>query len=112
MDNSNEKKCPACQAPVAETAYFCPNCGKVLREKPPSTSIWKQIVVYAVSLFAPPFGLWYAWKYLRQPEKISKYIGLTAIILTVISVVITVQIGQQFMNQVDQSLNSYESLNF
>jgi hypothetical protein len=97
-------------APTA--AYFCANCGKSLRNKPPPTSLSKQMVVYAVSFFLPPFGFWYAWMYFKEPDGKSKKIGAVAMILTIISIILSVWITEAFVNSVDQSLDSLNGRNF
>ena len=98
--------CPSCFAAVPADAFFCPKCGKNLKTRPVSNSIFNQIVVYLVSILLPPFGLWYAWKYLKQPDPLSKRIGIAAVVLTVISIIVTVWITKAFINSINSSLNS------
>lgn len=72
----------------------------------PSASLSRQIAVYFVSLFLPPFGLWHAWKYLKEKDSRSKRIGIAALILTIISILITIWFTERFMNSISQTLNS------
>lgn len=109
MDSSTETICPSCLAAVAADAYFCPNCGKALKNKPTSASVSRQIIVYAVSLFLPPFGLWYVWKYLRQADKKSKIIGAAALVLTIVSTIMTMWATKAMLDSINQSINA---LNF
>lgn len=81
--------CPSCKTEVSILDFFCPVCGKKLKEKPLSTSISKQIFIYLLSTLLPPLGLWPAIKYLRQGDNKSKKIGIIAIVLTIISIIIT-----------------------
>src|SRR5438552_17873142 len=83
------RTCPSCKTLTYAVYFFCPTCGKQLRAKPLSTSIGKQIGIYLLSFFVPPFGLWPAFKYLTQKEMKAKIVGLVAIILTILSLVIT-----------------------
>lgn len=99
-------KCKECGREISDEALACPNCGKPQRNKPPSVSLSRQIIVYLVSLFLPPFGLWYAWKYLKQKDGKSKKIGIAAIILTVISIIFTIWFIEGFVNLINQILNS------
>ncbi len=98
--------CPACRQPVNPDFYFCPNCGKKLRSKPLSTSIWTQAWIYFVSVLLPPLGLWPAVKYVRSDDKKARTIGIVAILLTVIGIIIAVWYTIGFINQLNQSINS------
>ena len=97
--------CPGCKQLIVVSDYFCPNCGKKIKDKPQSTSIPRQIFVYLLSFLLPPLGLWPAVKYLKQKEEKSRMIGFVAIILTVISIAITVWLSVGFMNVFNQQLN-------
>jgi len=101
----NQINCRYCGANILRDDYFCPSCGKKLKDKPLSTGIWKQIYVYLLSFLLPPLGLWPAVKYLRQPDEKSRMIGFVAIVVTIISIAITVWFGLGFMNTFNQQLN-------
>jgi uncharacterized membrane protein YqaE (UPF0057 family) len=111
MENKSELICPSCKSTVSVDAYFCPNCGKQLKDKPPATTLSKQIIIYSVSLFLPPFGLWYAWKYLKYGDYKSRKIGIIAVILTIISILITIWLTEGFISSATQSLNEINNLN-
>jgi uncharacterized OB-fold protein len=102
--------CPACGSTAPSSANFCPNCGKRLRTTPPGTSVLKQIVVYLVSFFIAPFGLWYAWKYLKQEESKSKIIGIVAVALTLVSVSISIWAMAGLFSSISQALKSLNGL--
>lgn len=90
--------CKYCDFTVAENFYFCPNCGKKIKEPPLSTSISKQIYIYAISIIFPPLGLWPGIKYLLDKNPKAKVIGIVAIILTTVSLIITIQLTLSFLN--------------
>lgn len=100
-----DQTCPSCHTVIVETSYFCPNCGKKLKDKPLSTSAIKQVGVYLISLFFPPFGLWPAVKYLKQEDGKSKTIGGVAILLTLLSIMITILIVANIMTSLSKILN-------
>lgn len=100
-----QKLCPFCHFPIIETFFFCPNCGKKLKEVPPATTIAKQIGIYALSVFLPPLGLWPGIKYLMQPDQKAKTIGMVAIVLTLVSTLVTVWIALSMVNQINQTFN-------
>jgi len=97
--------CIYCKGGISLSDYFCPNCGKKLKEKLLSTTFSKQLLIYLVSFFLPPLGIWPAIKYLRQQDEKSKKIGLTAIFLTIISIVATSWLTISFINSFDKEFN-------
>jgi len=90
---------------MSDEALACPNCGKPQRNNPPLVSLSRQIIVYSVSLFLPPFGLWYARKYLKQKDSKSRKIGVAALILTIASAIVTIWLTEGVMNSISQTLN-------
>lgn len=109
-----QKTCKYCGFAVSDNFYFCPNCGKKLIEPPLSTSIGKQIGIYALSFFLPPLGLVPGFRYLRQKDSKSKIVGLIAILLTLVSIIITIKLalnlvtyplGLESVNQMQQLQN-------
>jgi predicted amidophosphoribosyltransferase len=84
-----EPSCPQCHTPVRPTDFFCSNCGKKLKAKPLSTTIATEIMYYIGSLALPPLGYWWGIKYLKQPDAVSKRIGILCIVITTISFIVT-----------------------
>ncbi len=103
--NLEDRFCPSCGAKAPADAVFCPHCGKPLQEPQLSTSIGKQIIIYLVSFFLPPFGLAWTFKYLRQENKKAKIIGLVSLILTIAAVIVGIWAIFGFMNGLNSSLN-------
>jgi len=108
--------CAYCKGNISSSDYFCPHCGKKLKEKPLSTTFGRQLLVYLLSVFLPPLGIWPAIKYLRQQDKKSKKIGLAALFLTIASIVITSWLTISFINSfrkgLDNQLNLYQGIDF
>jgi hypothetical protein len=97
--------CPNCEQNILEDYFFCPNCGKKLKDKPLSVSIGRQILIYLFSFFLPSLGLWPAVKYLKQKDQKSKMIGLVAITLTIVATIITVWFSLDIVNEFNKQLN-------
>jgi hypothetical protein len=98
--------CPTCQTPIQKEFNFCPHCGKKFHEPPQATGFGRQLVVYLVSFFLPPLGLWPGIKYLKQPDKKSRIIGWITIILTALSIVISVWLTMAMLEQYSKILDS------
>jgi len=110
MDSSLGMPCSSCHVQVMPSANFCPNCGNPLRTMPPPTSVSRQIIVYLVSFFIAPFGLWYAWKYLKQNDKKSKIIGWIAIALTLAAVAVAIWTMAGLIGTINQLFNALNGL--
>jgi hypothetical protein len=108
--------CPECKTIISSSDYFCPNCGKKIKDKPLQTTLLKQLSIYFISFFLPPLGVWPGIKYLRQGDEKSKKIGLIAIFLTIISIVIagwlTTNLINSFNKELNNQLNLYQGLDF
>ncbi len=110
----DKQLCRFCNTPVSDNFFFCPTCGKKLHE-PPITMV-KQIGIYALSILLPPLGLWPGLKYVFQKDEKTKMVGIIAIILTIISTIVTLWL---FMNTITgitsgigSPLNQYQNLGY
>lgn len=97
--------CPACQFQLNQGWYFCPNCGKALKDKVPVVTVGKQIIIYLVSFFLAPLGLGWGLKYVRSKDTNVRLIGVMSIILTVVSVVGILILFKSFADQYSKMLN-------
>lgn len=101
-----QAQCPFCKFPVSENFLFCPNCGKKIKSPPLSITIGKQIYLYLISIFLPPFGLFPGIKYASQPDRERKIIGFTLITLTILSTAATAWFTINFMSILNTTLNT------
>ncbi len=90
--------CKYCGLPISTNFYYCPTCGKKLIQPPLSTSLGKQIKLYAISFFLPPFGLWPSIKYILDNNEKAKIIGLVGVVLTIVSLAITISLVASMLN--------------
>lgn len=108
--------CSRCHLPVLEDFYFCPHCGKKFKDPPVSTSVFKQLGIYVISILLPPLGLFPGIKYLKQENPKAKIIGSVAIILTVVSIIITSWIALDMISHFNANFNTqlqqYQNLNY
>lgn len=106
METAFQIFCPKCKAEVSAEAYFCPNCGTALRSRQADTSVPKQILIYFVSFFLAPFGLGYAFSYLKQADRKSKMIGAVSLILTIASILAVIFLAKVFLQQEYSAINA------
>ena len=112
MEENIQTTCPNCKNQVLPIDIFCPACGKKLKNGEFSTGIQKQIGVYLLSFFLPPFGLFPAIKYLRQADSKSKTIGAIALALTAISILITISLTKLALGTFESQLQIYQGIGF
>lgn len=106
MDSSPQLLCKYCSHPVTPEEYFCPNCGKKIKDKPPATTAAEQAKVYIISLVFWPFGAIYIWRYLRQKDAKSRAIGWIALIITVVIGILVIWTTKIFIDEFNKQLNS------
>jgi len=106
--------CPFCSTPLDATAFFCPVCGKNVKEKPIATGFLIQIGLYLVSVLLPPFFLFWTIKYLKSKDPMAKQIGLISLGLTTISLIaaifLTISLFNTISKGVNLQLNQYQDI--
>ena len=105
MDATDTSICSFCGNQIPTDAFFCPRCGKQVKEAPLSTSVFTQTWIYLVSVLLPPLGLWPGVKYFKHSDPRAKQIGIVAIVLTVASLVITTWLTISFLNSYLNDIN-------
>jgi hypothetical protein len=97
--------CSACQFKILDDWFFCPNCGKNIKEKITEISVSKQILIYAVSFFLAPLGLGWGLKYIGSKNKKIKTVGMISIALTIASIILMMLSLKGFVDQYVKTLN-------
>jgi len=107
MDNTpTHFACPSCGALSPATENFCSRCGAPLKREDRSMSTKKLVIVYLISFFLAPFGLGYAYSYLKKTDPKARRVGIIVIVLTVVAVVLMIWISGVFTHWEYQSINS------
>lgn len=101
--------CFSCGVTVFPTDKFCPNCGIALATEQ-SFSLSKQVWIYFVSIFLPPFGFIWTVKYIRSPNQKLKKIAVISTILTVVSIIINIWFLGSILFGVQQQMSQIQSL--
>lgn len=98
--------CASCGAVVPINYTFCPNCGKPLTYKPLSTTVFSQIWIYGISVFLPPMGFWPGVKYFKSSDPKAQKMGMIAIVLTVVSTILSIWLTFYFVQSYLGDINS------
>ena len=108
MENAS---CHFCQFKTQSGWFFCPNCGKELKEKVLVVSVSKQILIYSVSFFLAPLGLGWGIKYVRSKDKKIRNIGIISIALTILAIILMIGVTMNFINQYSNLINGVGNYN-
>lgn len=109
MGPTSQTRCPKCGEGISEKDIFCSHCGFELKPQAIDISVAKQALIYCVSFFLAPFGLHYAFTYLKQRDEKAKLIGVASLVLTVIAIAIGVIVVRQFFSQMYGQLDLLNS---
>lgn len=98
--------CKYCGKPVVAEQYFCPFCGKKLKNPPVSMSLRSLVWLFVLSTILPPLGIGLTIRYIKAEDEKAKRIGWISLIVTAIAVVVMVLLSISAMNSATQQINS------
>ena len=98
--------CKYCSLPISREDFFCPHCGKKLKDKPVSLGILSLSWLFILSTLVPPFGIGLTIRYIRAEDERARIIGWVSLGITVFALVTTVWISIGLMNTINQQMNS------
>lgn len=81
-----------------------------MRQPPLSTSFSTQITLYIKSLLLPPFGFLWGYRYLRQSDNVSKYVGIFTLLITAIEIIWIINTTVSMVNLVNQQVTQQMNL--
>ena len=97
--------CKYCSQPITPLDYFCPNCGKKLKDKPVSLGIWALIWLFILSAFLPPLGFGLTLRYIRSEDSTARIVGWISVIVTVVAIILAVVWTKSAMDSFSKTLN-------
>lgn len=97
--------CKYCKSPTQENFYFCPNCGKKLKEPPFKFSLAKSITIIIAAFLLPPFGIIPGVKYFLKDDKRAQFVGLITIGVTIIATGLMIIITSRVINYYKEAYN-------
>ena len=100
--------CPTCGNILTPDNIFCPKCGTKVSDSAGRVSFGKQISIYSMSLFLPPFGLIWTFKYLNDPNR--RIVGFIAGAITIISLILTVWLTMGFFQGIQSQMSQYSNV--
>lgn len=110
MEEPIKSECKQCKLAILDSYYFCPNCGKKLKEPPFKFSWGKTIAIIIGAILVPPFGLIPGIKYLFKDDVKAQIIGVITIVLTFIITGVLIIYSINLFKQVTQQINQTQGL--
>jgi hypothetical protein len=108
--------CPFCSAQIGTQAFFCPVCGKKIKDKPLAVDLKTKVLLYGVSILLPPLGLGWTIRYVRSADSEAKKMGIISLVLTVVSLLaavgVTMVYVQSLTKQINEMVNQYQNLEY
>jgi len=113
-ETSRAPVCVFCHQPILSQYYFCPNCGEKINLAPLSTTPLSQAWIYIFSIVLPMIFFifitkWPGVKYYKSKDKQTHLIGQIAIVLIILSTILTIYFGYVWTERMIQS--SIDSVN-
>ena len=106
MDANPEVKipCPNCHNPIEKAVFYCPICGKKVKEKPVSTGFWPVFGLFTLSVLLPPLNIPLSFKYLRSTDPKAKTFGWVSIALMTSALIIITIWSIKIVNEVNRQV--------
>lgn len=97
--------CKFCKSPTQESFYFCPNCGKKIKEPPFKFSLAKAITVIVAAFLIPPFGIIPGVKYFLKDDRRAQFVGLITIAVTILATGLMIIVTSRVLNYYKDAYN-------
>jgi hypothetical protein len=118
--SGNMVECPFCKNKIEAKVFFCPICGKKVREKPVSTKFWPVLWLFFLTILLPPLNIGLTIKYMKSADAKAKRIGLISLIVMIAVLVVAVvstfyvtkYVSDQVNQQVGQQLKQYQNYGY
>ena len=101
--------CPKCKKEIDSEAKFCQFCGYKIVAESAVLSTAQKIKIYFLSVVLTPLGLYWFFKYLRNPNLQNRMVGYIALVLTLVSLVVTIIVTSSYISSLNTYINNYGS---
>ena len=98
--------CKFCSAPVSRDDFFCPHCGKKLKEKAVSLDFLPIVWLFVLSTLLPPFGIGLTFSYIKTEDGRAKIVGWVSLVLTIMAFVGTLMLAKSMMDTINQQIGT------
>lgn len=97
--------CKYCEKEIPENSYFCPNCGKKLKDKEQKISLVRELFIYILCFICAPLGLYWFFKYVRSLDGTKQRVAYMSLIITLIAIIATIGITYSYIQTIKSYMN-------
>jgi predicted nucleic acid-binding Zn ribbon protein len=102
------QKCPYCNNVINPEDIFCSECGKKLPDKNAPFSTAQKIKMFLFSIILAPFGLYWFFKYFKDPIPEKKKTAYVILYITILMVLVLVVVNYYFIRSLTSSIEMYD----
>jgi uncharacterized membrane protein YvbJ len=102
------QSCPFCNNLVNPDDTFCSHCGKKLPDRNTPFSTPLKIKMFLLSVILTPFGLYWFFKYFKDPNPEKKKTAYTILYITIFMIVVLVIVNYYFIKSLTSSIEMYD----
>ena len=107
----NQLLCPNCKNQVDKVAFYCPTCGKKVKEKPAGMGVWNILGLFTLSALLPPLNIGLSIKYIKDPNQKAKIVGWISIGIMILVLILatlwSIKIVNDINRQVEAEMGKY-----
>ncbi len=101
--------CQSCKTEINSEGDFCPICGFKNDKKVEILPFSKKLKIYTLSVFLAPFGVIWFIKYFKNPNPSIRKVGYFALIITMLSFVISIITIKSYVGAVSKYTDAYQN---
>lgn len=98
-------ECPECKNKIDDKVFFCPICGKKIKEKPVVMDFWHLLWLFILSLFLPPLNMGLTMKYIKSPDEKAKRLGWISLTIMTVALLIGFWIAARWAQNLNDQVN-------
>jgi uncharacterized membrane protein YvbJ len=101
------ERCPFCKKEISPNDVYCSGCGNKLPDREAPFTTTQKIKMYFLSIVLAPFGLYWFFKYFKDPNTEKKKVAYSILYISIFMVVVLVIVNYFFIKSLTNSIEMY-----
>jgi hypothetical protein len=106
IEVGNELFCQNCKNSYDPLWFFCPTCGKKIKEKPAGMGVWNILGLFTLSALLPPLNIGLSIKYIKDPNQKAKMWGWISIGVMILALVLATLWSIKTVNDINRQVET------